>query len=208
MIISTIYFNKNRSNKFFLFFLFLIQKVDIEVIDKKAEIINILKISKQLISLYSNEIKDLSSYEYHFQDMEEDIEDEDENDLDYLETLHFNLVQQFKNFLIECNIDYRLKIQQPIIKKKSTINNLEKPIINKDHSTFTRTPEWLRLKISILSPNNKTINAFNAQLHFLCIINKFEKIFVRHLKSGLISTILIGKTLFFHYRNKIIKRFK
>ena len=71
------------------------------VINKKAEIANTLKIFTELISLHSDKIKNLSSYEYYFQDIEEDIEDEDENDLDYLVTLHFNLFEQFKNFLIE-----------------------------------------------------------------------------------------------------------
>ena len=60
--------------------------MDNKVIDKKAEIVDILKIFKELISLHSNKIKDVSSYEYYFQDIEEDIENDDENDLDYLET--------------------------------------------------------------------------------------------------------------------------
>ena len=36
--------------------------MDNKVIDKKAEIVDILKIFKELISLHSNKIKDVSSY--------------------------------------------------------------------------------------------------------------------------------------------------
>ena len=97
-----------------------------KIVNEKAEIANALKIFKELISLHSDKIKDLSSYEYYFHDIEEDIEDEDENDLDYLETLLVNLdefknlkiLKEFKNFLIEYNIDYTPKNQQPTIIQK------------------------------------------------------------------------------------------
>ena len=38
-----------------------------KVMYKKAEIVNVLKIFKELLSLHIDKIKDLSSYEYHFQ---------------------------------------------------------------------------------------------------------------------------------------------
>ena len=130
--------------------------------DKKAKIADTLKIFKELINLHSDKIKDLSSYEYYFENIEEDIEDEDANELDYLETLRFNLFKLFKSFLIEYNIN-----QVPIInnlKKQPTINNNleEQPIIinNLEKSTFTKTPEWLRLKRSVLNPNNKDNKCF------------------------------------------------
>ena len=98
---------------FFIFCLFLLQKMKNKDIDKK-EIANKLKIFKELISLHSDKIKDLSSYKYHFQDIEEDIEDNDENDLDYLENVQFNLVQEYEIFHIEYEIDCVLKNQQLI----------------------------------------------------------------------------------------------
>ena len=58
--------------------------------NKKSEIINVIKVFKELLSLNSNKIKDLSSYEYYCEYIEEDIEDED--NLDYLKGTLFNLV--------------------------------------------------------------------------------------------------------------------
>ena len=52
-----------------------------KVMDEKTKIADILKVFKELIILHSDKIKDVSSSEYHFQDIEEDVEDEDENDL-------------------------------------------------------------------------------------------------------------------------------
>ena len=80
-----------------------------KTIDKKAKTANKLKIFKELIDLHSDKIRDLSSYEYYFQNIEEDIEDDDENDLDYLQNLHFNLAQQLENVFAEYEIDYVLK---------------------------------------------------------------------------------------------------
>ena len=88
-----------------------------KIMDEKSKIADILNIFKELISLHSDKIKDLSSYEYCLQDIEEDIEGEDENDLDYLETLHVNLVE-----------------------------------------------EWLKLKRSVLNPNNKDNKCFQYSI--------------------------------------------
>ena len=127
--------------------------------------------------MHSDKIRNLSSYEYYFQNIEEDIENDDENDLDYLENLHFNLVQQLENVFAEYEIDYVLK--NPTINKKSKINKEEtinkEQIINKeeiinnelaitkDTSTFIKTPEWLKKK-NVLSINKtKIISAFNIQ---------------------------------------------
>ena len=89
-----------------------------KIMDEKSKTADIHKIFKELISLHSDKLKDLLSYEYYFQDIEEDIDDEDENDLDYLKTLLVNLVEELKNFLFEKSTTD--------IKKKSTINNFKK----------------------------------------------------------------------------------
>ena len=106
-----------------------------EIMNEKVKIADILKIFKKLISLHGDKIKDLSSYEYYFEDIEEDIEDEDENDLDYLKTLHFNLVQQFGNFLIEYNIDDTPK--EPAINKREPAINKREPT-NKKESAINK----------------------------------------------------------------------
>ena len=159
-----------------------------QVINKKVEIADILKVFKELISLHSDKIKDLPSYEYYFQNIEEDIEDEDENDLDYLENLHFNLVEQFKNFFIEYNIDYTPKNKQPIIfQKKSTINNNLKETTNNNNfkkstinnSTFIETPEWLKLKRSVLNSNNKDNKCFQYSITLSLCHEQIGKNFCR-----------------------------
>ena len=194
---------------------------------------------KELISLHSDKIKDLSSYEYYFQNIEEDIEDEDENDLDYLETLHF------KDFLIEYNINQLPTInnlkrsiinnlrklatnnnseKQPVINnlEESTINNNlkeqriinnnleEQPIINNnlEKSTFIKTPEWLRLKRSVLNPNNKDNKCFQYSGPLSLYHKQIEKTFVEYQLLNHLSIILIGKILIFHRKNKIINNLK
>ena len=114
---------KYLTKKFVLLFLLLIQKMETKIMDEKAKIAYTHKIFKELISLYSDKIRDLSSYDYYFQDIEEDIEDDDEKDLDYLETLHINIAEQFRNFHIEYNINQVPKDQQPIINNLEKINN-------------------------------------------------------------------------------------
>ena len=84
---------KYLTKKIFLLFLLLIQKMESKIMDEKAKIAYTHKIFKELISLHSDKIRDLSSYDYYFQYIEEDIEDDDEKDLDYLETLHINIVE-------------------------------------------------------------------------------------------------------------------
>ena len=124
--------------------------------------------------MHSDKIRNLSSYEYYFQNIEEDIENDDENDLDYLENLHFNLVQQLENVFAEYEIDYVLK--NPTINKKSKINKEEtinkEQIINKeeiinnelaitkDTSTFIKTPEWLKKKKCSINQQNKDNKCF------------------------------------------------
>ena len=93
-----------------------------KVINKKSETVNVLKIFKELLTLHSDKIKDLSSYESYFKNIEEDIGDEDENDLDHLKNTLFNLAQEFKTFLIEYNIKYTPTIN---ISKEPTISILK-----------------------------------------------------------------------------------
>ena len=173
------------------------------------------------------------------QNIEEDIEDEDENDLDYLETLHF------KDFLIEYNINQLPTInnlkrsiiinlrklatnnnseKQPVINnlEESTINNNlkeqtiinnnleEQPIINNnlEKSTFIKTPEWLRLKRSVLNPNNKDNKCFQYSGPLSLYHKQIEKTFVEYQLLNHLSIILIGKILIFHRKNKIINNLK
>ena len=102
--------------------------------DKKAEITNVIKIFKELLSLHSNKIKDLFGYEYYFEDIEEDIEDED--DLNYLKVIFFNLVLQFEDFITENKIKYKPKID---ILKKSKIDLLKESRINKENMSEEST---------------------------------------------------------------------
>ena len=103
-----------------------------KIMDEKSKIADILKVFKELISLHSDKIKDLSSYEYCLQYIEENIEGEDENDLDYLETLHVNLVE-----------------------------------------------EWLKLKRSVLNPNNKDNKCFQYSITLSLYHEQIGKSFCR-----------------------------
>ena len=102
-----------------------------KIINKNAEIVNVIKEFKKLISLHSNKIKYLSSYEYYFENTEED-------DLDYLKAILFNLIIEFKDFITEYNIK-KYKPTIDILKKltvdllKQSRSNNEEPTINKDN---------------------------------------------------------------------------
>ena len=96
-----------------------------KIMDKKAEITNGIKIFKELLILGSNKIKDLFSYEYYFEDIEEDIEDED--DLNHLKVILFNRFLQFKDFITENKIKYKPTTD---ILKKSKIGLLKESRMN------------------------------------------------------------------------------
>ena len=82
----------------------------------------------------------------------------------------------------------------------------EEPIV--DNSTCIKTPEWLPLKRCLLNPQNNDNKFFNTQSHFLYIMKKLLKVTVEYQKLNNIMTILIGKILIFHHRNRIIKLLK
>ena len=121
-----------------------------KVMDKKGEIINVIKIFKELLSLRSNKIKDLSSYEYYFEDIEEDIEDED--DLNYLKGILFNLVLQFKEFLAEYKTKYKPTID---LLKKSKIDLVKESRINKENMSEEST---INKKESTMNKEQSAIN--------------------------------------------------
>ena len=85
------------------------------VINKKAEILNLLNEFKKLIKLHSDKVSEYLKNEYYFQDLEQKLNDEDENDIEDLRNEHHNLGKEFRQFVIDYNIDHSLI-------KESTIN--------------------------------------------------------------------------------------
>ena len=94
------------------------------VINKKAEISDLLTDFKELINLHSSKVSEYFKNEYYFQDLESTLNDADENDIDYLRKQHYDLGREFRQFAIEYNIDHSLI-------KESTINTfLRKKLFN------------------------------------------------------------------------------
>ena len=71
--------------------------------------------------------------------------------------------------------------------------------------TFIETPQRLKNK---KIPKIVIINVFNILSHFLYIMNKLVKIHLKYQKLNPMSTILTGKILIFHHKNKIMKLLK
>ena len=69
--------------------------------------------------------------------------DENENDINYLNDHVIYFDNLFNDF---------------VVKNNPTDQILEEPIVN--NSTFIKTPEWLRLKRSVLNPNNNDNKCF------------------------------------------------
>ena len=153
MIISTHdHFNsgvkKDLHTNFFYFFLSLLQKMknnNGDIINKKLRIMTTVKKFKEKMALHGHKTteRELKFIEKAVKFHEDLANDEDEDDIVYLNDCLIYLDNLFNDFVIENNTDQMS----------------EEPIIN--NSTFIETPEWLKLKRSVLNPRIMTINVFN-----------------------------------------------
>ena len=92
------------------------------IVKETAKIYDLLTEFKELINLHSNKVSEYLKNEYYFQDLKNKLNNEDENDIDYLRNQHYELGKEFRQFVIDYNINRKLI-------KKSTINTFlrEKP---------------------------------------------------------------------------------
>ena len=81
-------------------------------INKKAEISDLHKEFKDLITLHSNEISEHLKNEYYFSDLEETLNDE--NEFNTLKCSHYDLATEFRQFVIKYHIRHD-EIKEPII---------------------------------------------------------------------------------------------
>ena len=136
--------------------------------NEKAKIANTLKIFKDQIASHSNKIKENTSNYEDFEDYEEVIKD-DEDDLQYLENLSFNLT----NSLIKYDMDH--------VPRENEFNTDYTPekTGNASHSTFIKTPECLRLKSSVLNSNNNNNKCFQYSVTLSLYHEEIGNIFCR-----------------------------
>ena len=133
--------------------------MDNKAINKKAEIAEIIKKFKQNLELKSGEINErrLKMLKGCIERNEKVVNDKDETDTEYINDELNNIKCVFNGFCSMYNIDY----------VPTTINN----------STFIIASEWLRLKRSVLNPNNNDNKCFQySVIYFLYIMNRLEKI--------------------------------
>ena len=140
MIISTHdYFNSSVKFTHKIFFLFLLQKMEHDndvIISKKSRIMTTVKKFKEEITLHShkNTTRELIFFEKAIKVHEELANDEDEDDIMYLNGYIIYFENLFNDYFIKNNTNDQV---------------LEKPIIN--NSTFIETPAWLKLKRYVLN---------------------------------------------------------
>ena len=116
------------------------------------------------------------------------VNDKDETDTEYINDELNNIKCVFNGFCSMYNIDY----------VPTTINN----------STFIIASEWLRLKRSVLNPNNNDNKCFQYSVTLSLYHEQIGKNSVEYQRLNHLSTTLIGKILIFHHRKKIIKLLK
>ena len=140
MIIST--------QKIFYFFLFFLQKMENDngiIINKKLRILSTVKKFKEDIAFHGHKTteRELKFLQRAVKFHEELAIDEDEDDIDRLIDHLIYFENLFDDFVIKNN-------NTDQVSKEPTINN----------STFFKTPEWLKLKRSVLNPNNNDNKCF------------------------------------------------
>ena len=137
------------------------------VINKKAEISNLLKEFKELIDLHSDKISEYLKKEYYFSELEDILNDKDENDFNSLKFSHCDLATEFRQFIIkydirhdeikESTLDKIIKISPHYILHEKPMNNSKEKPVNNDlkeeliNNTFKKQPIINIFKKSIIS---------------------------------------------------------
>ena len=161
-----------------------------EIINKKLRIMTAVKKIKEEIALHGhkNTKRKIIFFEKAIKFHEQLANDEGEDDIMYLNDRIISFENLFHDYFIKNNTNDQMS---------------EKPIAN--NSTFIKTPEWLALKRSLLNPKNNDNKCFQYSITLLYIMNNLVKLTVEYQKLNNILTILIGKILIFHHKNRIIK---
>ena len=115
-----------------------------KIINERANIMNTVKKFRENLTLHDDKSteRELKLLEKSIKFQENLANDKDENDFDYLIDRSIYFKGLFNSFLAKYNID-----QAP---EEQTINN----------SIFIETPEWLKLKGSVLNPHNRDNKCF------------------------------------------------
>ena len=74
---------------------------------KNTEISDLITEYKELVNLHSDKVSEYLKNEYYFKNMEEDFNDID--DFEELKHFYYDLGVEFRQFVIEYNINYNLK---------------------------------------------------------------------------------------------------
>ena len=110
-------------------------------IEKKTEIFDLLAEYKELVSLRSDKVSKYLKNECYFKNMEEEFNDE--NDFEELKHLYFDLGHEFRQFVIEYNINRDLIKEKTInifLKQKSFTYPNEEPNEEPINQNFDNTP--------------------------------------------------------------------
>ena len=73
---------------------------------KKTEIFDLIYEYKELMSLHIDKVREYLKNEYFFKDLEENVTNE--NDFEELKQRYFDLSHEFRQFVIDYNIDHKL----------------------------------------------------------------------------------------------------
>ena len=73
---------------------------------KKTEIFDLIYEYKELMSLHIDKVSEYLKNEYFFKDLEENVTNE--NDFEELKQRYFDLGHEFRQFVIDYNIDHKL----------------------------------------------------------------------------------------------------
>ena len=188
------------------------------VINKKAEISDLLKEFKGLISLHSNEVAEYLKDEHYFPGLEDKLNGKDENDFHSLKLEHCELDSEFRQFVMKYNmrhdaikettLDNIIKIipnyilhEQPIDNKKESMDNeesidsdLEEETIDDEEAMDDEETIGSDLKESTINNlEQPTINN-NLTVHNNILkeptINNKESLISDILKQSMINNIL------------------
>ena len=147
----------NSVQKIFIFY-FLLQKMKNKIMNERAKIMNTVKNFRENLTLHGDKSTEREkSIKFH----EDLTNDKDENDFEYLIDRSVCFKNLFNSFLTKYNTD-----QGP---EEPTINN----------STFIETPEWLKLKRSVLNPHNRDNKYFQYSVTLSLYHEQIGKNFCR-----------------------------
>ena len=152
---------------------------------KKIEIKTIIDDIRQLIETYgfNHDEKTMNTLKRNIKKYEDLLCDEEDDDIEDLNncirSLNFYKAKVFREY------------QQ-----------------SKDNSTYIETPEWINNKKCTINPQNKHNKCFQYSITLFCFIKNLNVIQKEYQRSNHLLTILNGKVLIFHHKNKTLKHLK